>query len=58
MAWNFTESANSTVQAGSGVELVDEFGALTSSGIDEAFKKEAATPIQGQQYYTAVPESG
>ena len=52
MAWNFTESAESTVQAGSGVELVDEFGDLTSAGIDEAFKREAATPIQGQQYFT------
>lgn len=49
--WNFTEAAISTVQAGSGVELVDEFGVLTSAGIDEAWKRESATPIQGQQYF-------
>jgi hypothetical protein len=51
MAWNFTESAESTVQAGSGVELVDEFGVLTAAGIDEAFKNLASTPIQGQKYF-------
>ena len=49
--WNNTESAESTVTAGSGAELVDEFGALTSAGIDEAFKREAATPIQGEAFF-------
>ena len=51
MAWNFTESAESTTQAGSGVELVDEFGVLTSAGIDEAFKNLSDSPIQGQKYF-------
>jgi hypothetical protein len=49
--WNSTESAESTVTAGSGAELVDEFGALTSAGIDEAFKREASTPIQGEMFF-------
>lgn len=52
MAWNFTESAETAVQAGNGAELVDQFGVLTRAGIDEALKREAATPIQGQQFYS------
>jgi len=51
MPWDFASSAKTTVQIGSGAELVDEFGVFTRAGIDEAFKREADTPIQGQAYY-------
>lgn len=51
MAWNFAETAKTTASAGSGIELVDEFGVFTAAGIDEAFKREADTPIQGQKYF-------
>ena len=50
-AFNFDSSAKTTVSAGSGVELVDEFGVLTAAGIDEARKRDAATPIQGEKYF-------
>ena len=51
MPWDFASSAKTAVQIGSGAELVDEFGVFTRAGIDEAFKREADTPIQGQAYY-------
>lgn len=50
-AFNFDSSAKATVYAGSGAELVDEFGVLTAAGIDEARKQDAATPIQGEKYF-------
>ena len=53
MAWNFTETTKTTVQVGSGLELISEFGALLAAGIDEAKSApEAKTPIQGQKYYS------
>lgn len=51
MPWNFASEAKSAVLVGNGAEMIDEFGALTRSGIDTAFKGEADTPIQGQAYY-------
>jgi len=50
-AFNFDSSAKTTIAAGSGAELVDEFGVLTAAGIDEARKMDAATPIQGEKYF-------
>ena len=50
-AFNYDSSAKTTIHAGSGAELVDEFGVLTAAGIDEARKRDAATPIQGQKYF-------
>jgi hypothetical protein len=50
-AFNFDKVTKTTVAAGSGGELVDEFGVLTAAGIDEARKMDAATPIQGEKYF-------
>jgi hypothetical protein len=50
-AFNYDSSAKSTVNAGSGAELVDEFGVLTAAGIDEARKQDAKTPVQGAKYF-------
>ena len=50
-AFNFDSSAKTTIAAGSGAELVDEFGVLTAAGIDEARKMDANTPIQGEKYF-------
>ena len=50
-AFDYASSAKATVMAGSGAELVDEFGVFTAAGIDEARKMDAATPIQGEKYF-------
>ena len=34
MAWNFTETTKTTVQAGSGLELISEYGVLLAAGIE------------------------
>ena len=50
--WNLASSAKTAVEAGSGSELVEEFGALTSAGIDRALQTpKAKTPMEGQRYY-------
>lgn len=50
-AFNYDSTAKTTTAAGSGVEMIDEFGVLTAAGIDEARKADAATPIQGEKYF-------
>jgi hypothetical protein len=53
MAWNFTESVNSTVQVGSGVQLLDaSTAALYTAGLDSAKDLYAKTPQEGSQYFT------
>jgi hypothetical protein len=50
-AFDYTAAEKTTAMAGSGAELVDEFGVFTAAGIDEARKRDAATPIQGEKYF-------
>lgn len=52
MAWNFSSSALSTVQAGSGFQLLnEEIAGFLAAGIDEAKNLYAQTPQEGIKYY-------
>jgi len=55
MAWNYTESVKSTVNVGSGVQLLDESLAdLVSAALDEAAFELAETPVQGSKYFDVM----
>jgi hypothetical protein len=52
MAWNFGESVKSTVQVGSGIQLLDaETANFYQAALDEAANILAATPVQGSKYF-------
>lgn len=52
MAWNFASSAKSTVQVGSGAQVLDqEIANFLSAGLDSARNKYANTPMEGMKYY-------
>ena len=52
MAWNYASSALSTVQAGSGFQLLnEEIAGFLAAGIDEAMNLYAKTPQEGVGYY-------
>lgn len=52
MPWNFASSAKSTVQVGSGAQLLDQETAnMYSAALDEARNMYADTPIEGSKYY-------
>lgn len=52
MAYNFGESVKSTVQVGSGIQLLDdEIKPFLEAGLDEAASVVAKTPVQGSKYF-------
>jgi hypothetical protein len=52
MAWNFGESVKSSIQVGSGIQLLDEETQnFYKAALDEAANKLASTPVQGSKYF-------
>lgn len=52
MAWNFASSVKSTVQVGSGAQILDQETAnFFKAGLDEASNAYAKTPVEGAKYY-------
>lgn len=52
MAWNFTESVESVVQVGTGVQLLDDANAnFFQAALDEAKNMYSQTPIEGSKYF-------
>lgn len=52
MAWNFASSALTSVQVGSGIQVLDEsIGNFLTAALDEAKNLYSEVPVQGQKYY-------
>lgn len=59
MAWNYASSALSSVQAGSGIQLLnEEIAGFLKAGLDEAMNLYAQTPQQGLKYYKVKNVTG
>jgi hypothetical protein len=57
--WNYSSSALSSVQAGTGFQLLnEEIAPLLAAGIDEAMNLYAETPQEGVKYYKVKNVSG
>ena len=55
MAWNYTESVESTVNVGTGVQLLDAgLADLVSAALDDAAFELADTPVQGSKYFDVM----